>query len=160
MLQDGRDGDRARADHRVDAQGRDQRVVGGPVDQGHRPLAAVTLGQQRGQDVDLVVVGDRDHGLGHLDIGLGQDIRIQGVAVEDHGVPKLLGRDPGLGFVDLDQLGVDAAVFAFDLAGHEHANVAAADNDDAPCLRLLVPEGAEGAPQMAVVDHEVDVVAR
>ena len=70
VLEDGGEGGGAGADDHVDAQRGDQRREGRVVDQGHRALASLALGQQRGKDIDLVVVGHGDDGLGRAHVGL------------------------------------------------------------------------------------------
>ena len=51
ILQDCRHRDGARTDHDVDAQWREQRRIGGAIDQRDGALGAVPFGQQRGQNI-------------------------------------------------------------------------------------------------------------
>src|SRR3546814_9606408 len=75
MLQDVGDRGRARADDRIDAERSDQRRVVGGIDQRDGALTSGPLGEQRGQDVYLVVVGSRDDGLGAAAVRIFQDAR-------------------------------------------------------------------------------------
>src|SRR3546814_10796497 len=65
------------AHHGVDAEVGDQRPIGGLVDQSDRAAAAVALGEQRGQDVHLVVVGHRDDCVRRGGVGLLQDLGVE-----------------------------------------------------------------------------------
>ena len=63
------------------------------------------------------------------------------------------------GAVHLDDAGADLRVLGFQLLGEAQADIAAAQDDDAPRLRLLVAEGGHGAGQVAGVGDEIDLVA-
>src|SRR3546814_8568550 len=100
-------------------------------DLGDGPAAAVALGQQRGQDVHLVVVGDRDHRVRGGGVGLLQDLGVERVAVDHHGALQRLRHHLRPPLVDLDELEVHVRVVLFHRMGQVEADVAAADDDDA-----------------------------
>ncbi len=95
VLQDARDRHRPRIDVGVDAERLGEVVIGGVVDQHQVRLAAEALRHHAGQDVDLVVVGERDHRVGVLDVGLAEDLLVERVAVEDDGPAELVGDPDG-----------------------------------------------------------------
>src|SRR3546814_12763204 len=83
------------AHHGVDAEVGDQRPIGGLVDQSDRAAAAVALGEQRGQDVHLVVVGHRDDCVRRGGVGLLQDLGVERVAVDHDRARQRLGHLTG-----------------------------------------------------------------
>ena len=143
MAQNGRDRDGARADDRIDAQGRQHVLIGGLVHQGDGPGAALALGQNRGEDVRLVIVGDGDDRLGTLDIGLDQHLLVEGIALDHHGgVAELAGDELGPLPRMLDHLERDVRGITGDPAGQVQADIAAAHDHDAAGDLLLVAEKA------------------
>ena len=72
-------------------------VIGAVVDQRHVAAAAEALGHHAGDDVDLVVIGQRDQRVGLLDVGLALDVLIERVAVQDDRALERVGdRDRAL----------------------------------------------------------------
>src|SRR5690606_6193129 len=61
--------------------------------------------------------------------------------------------------VDLDELDVDSALLLLEHLRQEQPDVAAADDNQPPCLRLLVSEGGKRTFQVLGIGNEIDVVA-
>jgi hypothetical protein len=107
-----------------------------------------------GQDVDLVVVGERHHQVGVVDVGFHQQLLVERAAVQHNGAAQRVGdgdRAVAAGFDDLD-LGAGSG-FCSMRAGDKQTDIAAAGDDDAGRLLLLVAEQAHAcaAPGRLVV---------
>ena len=68
-----------------------KRWIGAVVEKRHVRPAAEPLGHDAGEDVDLVVIGERHERVGVLDVRLAEDLLVEGTAVEDHRPPELVG---------------------------------------------------------------------
>ena len=83
VVQDPADGGMAGVDHAVDADPRDERDVVDPVDQREDLPRAHLFGEERPQDVRLLVVGDGDEEIGSGDVLLPEELLAGPVAVQD-----------------------------------------------------------------------------
>ncbi len=111
-------------------------------------MAAIAFCQQRGQDIDLIIIGDRDHGFRVGGVGFNQDIAIQGIAINDHCAFQVLGHVFRPLPVQFHHLNPNGGVFPFQIFSQEQPNIAATDDDDAPGLLLLMSEQAQGSADM------------
>ena len=104
VAQDRGDGGRARVDVGVDPHRRDQPDQRGVVDERDHQLRALGLGADAGEDVGLVVVGQRQHRVHRGDVRLLEQLDVEAVAVQHHGALQRVGGDLGAGAAPLDDL--------------------------------------------------------
>ena len=112
VAQDRGDRGRARVDVGVDAHRRDQADQRGVVDQRDDELRPLGLGADAGEDVGLVVVGQRQHRVHRRDVGLLEQVEVEAVAVQHHGALQRVGGVLGAGAALLDDLEPGAAAVA------------------------------------------------
>ena len=74
--------------------------------------------------------------------------------MQDRGAVEVLRHDPGPGPAAFDDAGGDAGMVALQIGGQGQADIAAADDDDAPRLALLMAESGHGAGHMAGLGDE------
>ena len=159
MLQDRRCRQVARADDNIDAERGNDAVVGLLVQKGDHPAGAVTLGEDRREDVGFVVIGQRNDGIGRCDSSLLQDIGCQHVTDQDDGVGEHacdLGRPLRLQLNDLDG---DGRQVTLDLLRQQQRDRAATADQEPARGILLVPERCHGAADDLGFHDEIDVIA-
>ena len=158
VAQDRRHGGRARVDVGVDPHRRDQPDQRRVVDQRDDQLRAFGLGADAGEDVGLVVVGQRQHRVHRGDVRLLEQVEVEPVAVQHHGALERVGRDLGAGAAALDDLQPVAAPLAFQLLRHVQADVAGADDQDALDLEVGLAEDLHHPRQVLGGGDHVDLV--
>ena len=157
MAQNAGDRDAVRADDGVDAEPRENAFVNALVDQGDRARTALALGQDRGEDVGFVVVGHRHDGLAGAEIGLGEDLPVERVAMQDHGVVAEFARDVlGAHLRILDDLQRQRRRALGELLCQVQPDIAAADDHHAVGDLLLVTEIAHHAGGLARAGDDID----
>src|SRR5471032_2438167 len=128
MSQQGANGGQLRADGDVDIATLDQVDVGRVVDDGHHLLRPQPLGQQRGYDIGLVIVGQCQENIGVGDVLFHQQVAVRGAALQYDGAVEGVGQMPAARRVHLDDLYL---VAAFDGFGQALADLPTAGDDDA-----------------------------
>src|SRR5690606_34681863 len=160
MLKHLGDCDGARVDLRVDAKGAGEIAVGRAVRENEVRLAAEPLGDNRGEDVDLIVVGERDDQLGPIYVSLVEQLLVERAAIEDDGPGQFISDVDGALAVVLDQLDAHAAAALFQRAGDVEADIAAAGNDNAACFLLLMAEQPKRAAYLVLGRDHIGQVTR
>ena len=83
MLKDRRYGDLGRVDDRINTKCGNERNKTGNIDQCHGVCRPVSLGQQRRENVHLIIIGNRDECFGRADIGFGQNVAVESITIEN-----------------------------------------------------------------------------
>ena len=143
----------------VDVERSHQRDQRGVVDEADRHRAAGGFAADRGEHVDLVVIGHRQHRVGTGDARLLQELHVHRVAVQHDGAFERVGGVFGDGAVELDDLGAHPVGAALERFGDREADIAAAE-DHHPFLAFhFLAEDLERALRIGAVGHHVDLVA-
>ena len=146
MLENAVDGGKARTDHLVDADGAHEREIAEFADAGDALADAHAPGQQGGQNVGLLVVGQSDHGIHFPHVLLGQKPLVRPVAVQHHGLVEALGQPIAFFRFPLDDFAGNG--LAFEQGGQAVADPSAADDEDPLEGRLLLAEDGQGFLQL------------
>jgi len=142
IAQYGGDGQGAGIDHRVNPQGRQQGFIGSLVDQGDGARTASVLGENRREDIGLIVIGYGDHRIGGPDAGLVEQHPVEGVALQDNDIVTQLARNQiGAFCIPLDNFEIETPGRSKQFLGEMQTHVAAPDNDDPAPLLLVMAEG-------------------
>ena len=129
------DGHLGRRDRDVDASGLHQIGVGAPVDQRHHAVRTHALGHQRGHDVVLVVVGQREIQIHVIDVLGFEQHFVGGVALQHQRAVQIGGEEFGTCARVFDQLHL---VVLFQRRCEPVTDVAAAGDHDS-AHRLVQP---------------------
>ena len=160
MLEDRGHGDLGRVDDRVNTKRGDKRDKAGNIDQRHGMRRAVSLGQQSGQDIHLVIICDGNECFGRADIGFGQNAAVEGIAVEDACLSQVFGKEMGARCVALDQLDLGVLEIGLDFGRQHLADGAATGDENGSRLMLLMGKGRHGPVQMLGITDEINAVTR
>ena len=129
------------------------------VDQRDRTLTPCALGEQRCENIDLIVIGDGGNGFGSLDIGFLEDVPIERVTMDDDRVAQLISNQFGARLVRLDHANPDVGVLLFQLLGEKQADIAAAHDNHPARFLLLMAKGHHGSAHVAGIDDKINLVA-
>ena len=157
VLQDRVDGRQPRTDHLLDADGGHQGEIAELADLGDGLTGTHAARQKGGQDIGLLVVGQRDHHVDVLDVLLGQQALVGPVAAEHHHFVEFLGQQAAAFGVSFDDLALNRALIQ--QGGQSETDAAAAD-DEHPVERLGVfVEHLKGSVELVFLADKVDQVA-
>ena len=159
MLQNLGDGDRAGIDDDIDVERTYQCAVSGLVDKRNGARRPGPLGKQRGENVCLVVIGQRDRQVRILEISFFHKLFGKRIALQHGGSPQCIGQFRGLRAVAFDQPQAHMREFRFYQARQPVADIATPDDDRAVGLFFLVAERRHRPRHMGVVHDEIDFVA-
>ena len=119
MLEDRRHGDLGRVDNRIDAKGSDERNEPGNIDQRHGVRRSVSLGQQRRENVHLIIISNRDKCFSRTDISFRQNVAVESIAVENARLTQIFGKEMSARGVSFDQIDLCILEIGLDL-GCQH----------------------------------------
>ncbi len=134
----------------VDTERPGEVAIGLVVDEDQIGLASQLLGHHGREDVDLIVVGQRHHQFRVRNIGFMLDFLVERTPVENDGPAQDVCRRICAIAVVLDDLDAGFRLLFLDRSRDVETDIAAARNDDAVRLGLLVSEQAERAPHLSL----------
>lgn len=159
FLQNPRYRGRMRRDDRIDAEAicrRDESLI---IDKAQGVLTAFLLGAQRGEEIELVVAGERDNGAAAIDASLVEQIEIHAIAFKNDDVGIGFGELDGARVIVFDQ--VDAlAVRAVNKAmGEASSDRSAANDDDMVGFGFAMAEQFEDLIDRRGLGDTIDAIA-